>query len=150
MTSMRRAACVPSLASCIALVALAAVACNVDDNLNGEACYPGDFKYADASADGARSFVKCARSGEGYEAYDGDPMVVPEAGGDVSVNCDPSVGPLGFMCTGCTSDNQCTTGKCVYFMNKGGNHCTHSCTSGAECVSPLSGGCGNQGVCKPL
>jgi hypothetical protein len=129
------------------------VACKEEGLTNGQQCYPGDFEYADAavSPDGARvtSYLKCTGDGAAYEPYDGDPNAISEGGEAIDTICDLGQEPkLGFMCPGCTTDDQCTTGHCQVFNNKG-NHCSHACTSNLDCQTPPSAGCGNNGFCKP-
>jgi len=132
------------------LLVLAPCACHGADE---QTCYPGDFVYADAAPDGAREYAWCSADGTHYVAYDGDPTVVPEAAPadaaapDASA-CDPGAGPLAFMCGGCTSNDQCAAGNTCFPFNNKGAHCTHPCKGAIDCPAP-SGGCGNQGVCKP-
>jgi hypothetical protein len=127
------------------------MACKEEGLSHQQQCYPGDVEYADASrlADGASAapFVRCNDNGTAYEPFD-----PPDAGGasdasEAGANCDSNAGLLGFMCPGCTRDDECASGTCVPFTNKG-PHCSHACKSSVDCPPP-SGGCGNNGFCKP-
>lgn len=137
----------------LAGAAVMSAACS-EDGASSEACYPGDFAYGDAAADGAVTYRRCVANGSSYAPYEGDPTSVPDAGAapdvsapDASSSCDPSAGPMAFMCGGCATNDQCADGVCFSF-NKKGARCTHSCTTALDCPAP-SAGCGNQGVCKP-
>jgi hypothetical protein len=142
----------------LAVSAAISIACN-EEGPRSQACYPGDVEYTDASmlADGASmsAFVQCNADGTAYEPLDAAEDNADGAldgsngsdGSEAGVNCDLNAGLLGFMCPGCTSDDQCTTGRCVPFNNKG-PHCSHACKTGVDCPYP-SGGCGNNGFCKP-
>ena len=52
---------------------------------------------------------------------------------------------LPFM-SECTANDECDTGLCFEYGNKG-PHCTHDCTVDTDCEAP-SPGCNNKGVCK--
>jgi len=152
MGTMRRA----WVLALIGALAAAFAACDTETP-NSDACSPGDFERI-ALADGGASFLQCTAEGGAYVAYDGpDPnaladVAVADASGDAPSACDPAAngGKLPFMCFGCTVDGDCAAGLvCFSFPNKGGNVCTRVCSTASQCPTPPSGGCGNNGHCKP-
>ena len=124
-------------------------ACSTETS-HGEACYPGDTRDC-ACPGGVTGRQRCAADGSGYSAVTtadacncvGDLPDSCVAGAPVV--CDGSAGKLAFMCP-CESADQCGTGNCFAFNQKG-KHCTQACTVSIDCPSP-SCACNNQGVCK--
>jgi hypothetical protein len=109
--------------------------CHADDYL-GCTCADGSLGYA-ACVDGA--FGSCAYCGAtpGLDATfvpDGEGGATGEGGAQLALYAP------------CSGNAECASGLCYAYTAKG-SHCTHPCTSDADC-SPPSPQCTPKGVCK--
>lgn len=70
---------------------------------------------------------------------------------------DVDANPAGPMCTKavydlCSTEHDCTSGVCHYFMAEGFMVCTQSCDANNPCPNDKSGTagtCNSMGICKP-
>ncbi len=107
----------------------------------GRECLPNDY-IACSCASGESGYAVCDELGSGYGECGYCGALPPgTAGGGQG----EGGGLLAFM-SECEEDAQCETELCFVFNAKG-PHCSHPCSSDAECESP-SPGCNKMGVCK--
>jgi hypothetical protein len=106
---------------------------------DGRECLPKDYIEC-SCVSGERGYAVCDDLGSGYGECGFCGTVPPGAGGQ-----GEGGGLLAFM-SECEADAECETELCFEFNAKG-PHCSHPCSSDAECESP-SPGCNKMGVCK--
>jgi hypothetical protein len=130
-------------------VALLIVAACADDQ---PACFAGDFRGCTCPGTGANASpapgYQACLGADGYGACvcDGttpglDASAFPADAGDAGA--DSALIP--FM-SPCDTNEQCETGLCFSFNQKG-TRCSKPCKTNDECTPP-STGCNGQGVCK--
>ncbi len=101
------------------------------------ACYEGDYK-ACSCADGSNGYAVCIADQNAYSGCVCD-------GTTPGVKCTPGAGRLFDKCDHGPSD--CASCNCGLFQNRGGNLCTKTCASSADCPAP-SPGCNPQHQCR--
>lgn len=102
------------------------------------------FALCAASAcSGSDSTPKPDAAAGAVDAPPGGPDAAPG-----TVDAAPMGGTKNFM-DPCPSgmDSECMTGLVCFNFQMKGPHCTHACTTAADCPAP-SPGCSGMGVCK--
>jgi len=114
------------------------------------ACYEGDFASC-TCANGARGYAKCQPNEGLYVPCICDGTTPGAKPIDASTDTTETSAPTkkGFL-EPCTTNDDCTSGRCQEYPGKGSQLCTNACTASTATTDcpPPSTGCNNQGVCK--
>jgi hypothetical protein len=114
----------------------------------GSTCYAGDF-IACTCTNGARGYAACQPSEGLFVPCICDGKVPGARAIDAGSDVDAAPSKRAFL-EACTTNEECASGICQEYPNKGSRLCSNKCTQGTattDCPAP-SGGCNNQGVCK--